>query len=48
MRTITDAIAEGIQERGKRKEEDKIRREADRQKEVDGGSEVSEEEAAEA
>jgi small subunit ribosomal protein S2 len=44
MRTITDAIAEGIQERGKRKEEEKIRREADRQKEVDAGSEAAAEE----
>jgi small subunit ribosomal protein S2 len=35
MRTISDAIAEGLQERTKRREDDKIKKEASRQKEAE-------------
>ncbi|RMG66137.1 MAG: 30S ribosomal protein S2 [Bacteroidetes bacterium] len=42
MRTISDAIAEGLEERKKRREDDRVRKEADRQREEDGQSEESE------
>jgi small subunit ribosomal protein S2 len=45
MRTITDAIAEGLEERKKRREDDKIKREADRQKKADAGGEAAAEPA---
>lgn len=48
MRTITDAIAEGLEERKKRREEEKIKREADRQKKADKGGEATTEAAAKA
>ncbi len=47
MRTITDAIAEGLEERKKRREDDKIKREADRQKKGDAGSSEDAPEASE-
>ncbi|MFK7968811.1 MAG: 30S ribosomal protein S2 [Bacteroidia bacterium] len=46
MRAITDAIAEGAEERSKRKEEDKIKREAQRQKEVDAAAAAAAEKEA--
>jgi small subunit ribosomal protein S2 len=44
LRTISDAIAEGLEERKKRKEEDRVKREADRQRDADASG--SEEETA--
>ncbi|MEO0895030.1 MAG: 30S ribosomal protein S2 [Bacteroidota bacterium] len=40
IRTITDAIAEGLEERKKRREEDKIKKEANRQKAEDAAEVV--------
>ncbi|MEM7657404.1 MAG: 30S ribosomal protein S2 [Bacteroidota bacterium] len=46
MRTVTDAIAEGLEERKKRREEDRVKKEAERQRKADAKAKAEAEAAA--